>query len=131
MISVPLRIVNCTDSLWAITYDAQNGAWGQWVTTKNLEPDKGYFVYSPEAKNITFLGDPVTINEIKLTAGWNLIPSPKEIDLSKYDLKQETYNNMTGYGWYLTGSDYTLTTKTEPYKAYWVYANSNTTIALQ
>jgi len=122
MISLPIDVEDCSMTLKAYYFDTIEYQW-KITTTQDLKAGRGYFVYSNDAVSLTFTGKPVTITEIKLYKGWNLIGTPYQVDIA-------SMNHIYPKAYYWYNGKWILTSTLQPLKAYWIYAYENTSIIL-
>jgi hypothetical protein len=96
-----------------------------YVTATNAEAGKGYWVLVLSATTLTIEGTPVNSYQTDLPAGWSMIGSVNDGDVSCASVFPGYYQCLT---W--SGTSYVTATTIEPGKGYWVLVLSPTHITV-
>jgi len=105
-------------------YDPWKGTYKKVSDVNDMVPGKGYWVYVKEDCTLTFTGEePVSIGDIRLTKGWNLISGFYVNE--RTGMKEDLFGSctITKGPWYYDASskEWVKVEEFELGKGYWVY----------
>ncbi|MEM0480648.1 MAG: hypothetical protein QXQ14_00445 [Candidatus Aenigmatarchaeota archaeon] len=126
LISIPLKITNVETECNVVSiYTYENGKWVKVNNLKELEVNKGYWVYVKNSCKITFIGEEVAFAIPKINKGWNLIGGK---ELTCEEIKQ-TCNPIirrdgTCFYTFVPGAGWIAVSRTIKSNGYWVYCRN-------
>ncbi|MBW9220023.1 S8 family serine peptidase [Methanothermococcus sp. SCGC AD-155-N22] len=99
------------------------------VPVDNIEPKRGYWVFTPSNINITVYGTPINDTRINLKAGWNMIGTVglQNLNLSLIPNQVPQRPPVT---WNGSGYIFEPVTEIEPGKAAWVFVTQDTEVEI-